>query len=130
MKNVILIHGINGIPKIFEWLKNELDSRNIKTILMSFPPLEGVIYENWAKILDEYKDEITEDSTIVCHSIGNEFIIKYLTENNLKVGTYIGLAGFADVFYNEGKDVLKDALHNMCEYLLEKVDEVQLPRKN
>ena len=32
------------------------------------------------------------------------------------------------VLDHEGKDVLKDALHNMCEYLLGKVDDVSIPQ--
>ena len=27
MKNVLLIHGFNGIPKIFEYFKEELEER-------------------------------------------------------------------------------------------------------
>ena len=32
------------------------------------------------------------------------------------------------VLGHEGHDVIKQALHNMCEYLLEKVDDVSLPQ--
>ncbi len=106
MKNIILIHGINGIPKIYTWLKSELCKTNIDVVMPVFPPQEGVIYEDWAKILDEYKNSIHDDSIVVCHSIGNEFFIRYLAERRLAVDTFISLAGFADVFYNEGKDTL------------------------
>ena len=44
MKNVILVHGYNGIPKIYEWLKNELEKLKYNVILPEFPPREGVIY--------------------------------------------------------------------------------------
>ena len=36
--------------------------------------------------------------------------IKYICKNNLKVGLYISLAGFADAFYVEGKDVLNKVI--------------------
>ncbi len=109
-KNVILIHGINGIPKMFEWLKNQLENEGIDVIMPSFPPQEGTIYEDWAKIFDQYIDSIQPGSIVVCHSIGNEFLIRYFSEKNFHVQTYIGLAGFAKTYYNDGKDVLNTAV--------------------
>ena len=110
MKNIILIHGINGTPKVFEWLKTELEKSGYEVIMPSFPIQEGAIYEKWKDVLNQYKDSINSDSVVVRHSIGNEFIIKYLAERHLKIDVYIGLAGFAEVFYNEGKDVLNAAV--------------------
>lgn len=109
-KNVILIHGINGIPKMFEWLKGRLEDEKIEVIMPSFPPQEGTVYEEWAKIFDQYVSNIHPGSIVVCHSIGNEFFIRYLVENDLRVHTYISLAGFAKTYYNEGKDVLNAAV--------------------
>ena len=45
---------------------------------------------------------------VIAHSIGNPMFIKYISENNLKVGKYISLAGFSKDYYNEGKDVLNE----------------------
>ena len=110
VRNVILIHGINGIPKMFEWLKSRLENEGIDVIMPSFPPQEGTIYEDWARIFDQYIDSIQPGSIVVCHSIGNEFLIRYFAEKNYKVRTYIGLAGFAKTYYNDGKDVLNAAV--------------------
>lgn len=110
MKHVVLIHGFNGIPKMYEWLRDQLAVDGVEVILPSFPPQEGVVYEKWAAILDDYADAINEDAIVVCHSIGNEFLIKYLCEKQLKAGAYIGLAGFADVFYREDKELLNRAV--------------------
>ena len=129
MKNVILIHGLNGAPKIFEWLKTELESINIKVTMPNFPPLKGVIYENWKEILDQYKTEIDSNTIIVCHSIGNEFAIKYFTENNLPIDTYIGLAGFAEVFYTEGKDILNKVVEKFLVTNQEKQQFISLCKK-
>lgn len=109
-KNVILIHGINGIPKMFEWLKGRLEDERIEVIMPSFPPQEGTVYEDWAKIFNQYIDKIKPGSTVVCHSIGNEFLIRYLADKNLKIHTYVSLAGFAKTYHNEGKDVLNAAV--------------------
>lgn len=112
MKNVILIHGYNGIPKIYEWLKNELEKLKYNVILPEFPPREGVIYEEWKKIFDQYRAYIDSDSIIVAHSIGNEFIIKYMNENDLNTKLYISLAGFLQYFEREDKQDLNRACKN------------------
>ena len=112
MKNVILIHGYNGIPKIYEWLKDELEKLKYNVILPEFPPREGVIYEEWKKIFDQYRPYIDSDSIIVAHSIGNEFIIKYMNENDLNTKLYISLAGFSQYFEREDKQDLNRACRN------------------
>lgn len=112
MKNVFIIHGINGIPKIALWLKDELQTLGVDVTLPNFPPQEGATYDNWSKVLDGYKNKISDNTIIICHSIGNEFIIKYLINNNLHIDTYISLAGFAEVFINEGRDVLNKVVEH------------------
>lgn len=112
MKNVILIHGYNGIPKIYEWLEKELKRIKYNVILPKFPPREGVIYEEWKKIFDTYQQYINSDSIIVAHSIGNEFIIKYMNENDLNIKLYISLAGFSQYFEWETKQDLNRACRN------------------
>lgn len=82
--NVFLIHGYNGIPKIYRWLEQELKKLGYNVIVPEFEPREGVTYENWKKVLNNYKKYINEESIIVAHSIGNEFVMKYFSENDLK----------------------------------------------
>ncbi|MGN1297469.1 MAG: alpha/beta hydrolase [Clostridia bacterium] len=110
MKNVILIHGYNGIPKIYEWLKEKLVQKGNLVIMPKFPTQEGVIYDIWKKIFDDYKNNINEETIVIAHSIGNEFLIKYLAENNINIKIYVSLAGFADSFENEEKEDLNRAI--------------------
>lgn len=121
MKNIILIHGYNGIPKIYEWLKEELTKLGYNVIVPEFPPREGVVYKSWKSILEKYKEQIKSDSVIVAHSIGNEFIIKYLNENNLDIDLYISLAGFLRYFETEGKEDLNRA----CKEFLATPNEIE-----
>lgn len=109
MKNVMIIHGYNGIPKVHKWLKQELELRGYKVIMPEFPPREGVIYDKWSKLLDIYKDNFNQETIVVAHSIGNEFIVKYLTKNNIKIKGYVSLAGFGEYFEWEGKEDLARA---------------------
>lgn len=112
MKNVILIHGYNGIPKIYNWLEENLKENGYEVIVPEFPPREGVIYSEWKYILNKYKKYFSKDTIVVAHSIGNELLIKYLFENNIEIGLYIGLAGFSKDFSCEGKEDLNRALKN------------------
>jgi len=110
MKNIIMIHGYNGVPRIYNWLKEELEEKQYFVIVPEFPTQEGVIYDVWKDIFKKYNKYINEETIIITHSIGNEFIIKYLAENNISAKLYIGLAGFANVFETEGKEDLNRAV--------------------
>ena len=113
MKNIVLIHGYNGVPKVYNWIEEEL-SKNQEynnIIIPKFPVAEGVIYENWKTIMDKYKGYLEKNTIVVAHSIGNEFLIKYLNENNINIGLYISLAGFAEYFYTENKADLNRAVN-------------------
>ena len=110
MKKVILVHGYNGIPPIYNWLEKELTSKGYKVIIPEFPTQEGVMYSKWKKIMDSYKQEINPNTIFITHSIGNEFLIKYLYENNININLCIGLAGFAREFKCENRDDLNRTL--------------------
>lgn len=108
MKNVLLIHGFNGIPQIFNYFKEELEKLGYNVILPEFPVREEITVEEYFKIFDKYKEYFNEDLIVVAHSIGNPMFVKYISKNNLKIGEYISLAGFSKDFFNEGKDVLNE----------------------
>ena len=108
MKNILLIHGFNGIPKIFQYFKEELQKSDYNVIMPEFPVREEITVEGYFEILDKYKEIFNENLIVVAHSIGNPMFIKYISKNRLKVGKYISLAGFSKDFFNEGKDVLNE----------------------
>lgn len=108
MKSVLLIHGFNGIPKIFEYFRKELETLGYNVIMPEFPVREEITVEGYFAILDKYKSYFNEKLIVVAHSIGNPMFIKYISKNGFKVGKYISLAGFSKDFLNEGKDVLNE----------------------
>ena len=108
MKNIILIHGFNGMPKIFEYFKIELEKRGYNVIMPDFPIREEITVEGYYRTFDKYKDIFNSNLIVIAHSIGNSMVIKYMYKNNLLAGKYISLAGFAKDFYNEGRDVLNE----------------------
>ena len=108
MKKVLLIHGFNGIPKIFEYFKIELEKKGYDVIMPDFPVREDITVEGYYKFFDKYKNVFNSNLIVVAHSIGNSMFIKYISKNNYKIGKYISLAGFSKYFYNEGKNVLNE----------------------
>lgn len=97
---------------MLDWLEKELKKLGYHVIIPEFPPREGVIYEEWKKIFDKYQQYIDSNCIIVAHSIGNEFIIKYMNENDLNIKLYISLAGFSQYFEWETKPDLNRACKN------------------
>lgn len=108
MKNVLLIHGFNGIPKIFEYFKEELEKKGYNVIMPNFPVREEITIDKFFKVFDEYRDFFNENLIVIAHSIGNPMFIKYISQNNYKIGKYISLAGFSKAYYNDGKDILNE----------------------
>lgn len=95
MLNYIILHGTGGEPKgnWFTWLKTEIEKRGYPVSLKQFPIGLGIQnYDSWAKVFGEY--EINEDTIIFAHSLAPIFVVKYLTENNLKIAKLVSVAGF------------------------------------
>ena len=110
MKNIILVHGYNGIPPIFSYFKVELEKRKYNVIIPEFPIRTDITIDGYIKVFENYKEYFDEESLVIAHSIGNPMFIKYISKNNLKINTYISLAGFTSLFYTEGKDDLNKVI--------------------
>ena len=98
MKNVIIIHSYNGDTKesFAPSIEKTCRENDIDYYFPNFPTRSEATYEAWEKVLDEYKEAglLNEDSIIIAHSLGTQFIIKYLAKNNINIDTYISVAGF------------------------------------
>lgn len=111
MKNAFIIHGFNGDTTYTfgPHLKSELEKRNYNVIMPHFPIRAEATYLGWSSILDQYKDLFDENTIIVCHSIGNPFIIKYISENKLRAKLYVSVAGFCKLFKVPDREDLNKA---------------------
>ena len=100
MKNVIIIHSYNRDTKdsLDSSIEKTCRNNNIDYYFPNFPTRSEATYGAWEKVLDEYRDKgiLNEDSIIIAHSLGTQFIIKYLARNNISIDTYISVAGFVD----------------------------------
>ena len=62
-------------------------------------------------------------------ALGNPMFIKYICKNDLKVGLYISLAGFAEAFCVDGKDVLNKVIEPLTISSEEKAKIINLINK-
>ena len=98
-ENYIVIHGSfsSSYNNWFPWIHETLTKQNKNIIVPSFPSgLEYQNYTNWSKVLNSYKDcgLINSNTTIIAHSIGSIFTIKYLLTSKIKIKKLISIAGF------------------------------------
>lgn len=107
MKNYFIIHGSfgNADEHYLPWLKAELEKTGAEVILPNFPiGIGNQNYENWAKVLDGFKDKISPDTVFVGRSLAPIFIVHYLLENNLKIRSLYSVSGFNGMIGNSEYD--------------------------
>ena len=97
MKKALIIHGWDGKKGFYDpnqptnsnanwfpWLSKQLMIRDIHTVAIEMPNSYYPEYEIWKKELERF--ELDKDTILIGHSCGASFIVRYLSENNVKVG--------------------------------------------
>lgn len=110
MKNILLVHGYNGIREVFHYFNKELSQKGYNVIMPEFPTRENITIEGYFEVFEKYEEYFNEDLIVVAHSIGNPMFIKYLTQSNLKAQAFIGMAGFGKAFVSVGREDLTKVL--------------------
>lgn len=103
MKTAILIHGYNDKSEYldtsrpspsndhwFPWLQRQLQ---LKGILAQTPDMPGFYepnYEGWKEMFERFN--LNEETILVGHSCGGGFLVRYLSENDVKVGKVVLVA--------------------------------------
>lgn len=104
MKNAILLHGKPGKDEYYDastpscsnyhwfpWLQKQLIVKDIKADTPEVPFAYDPQYELWVKEVERF--EIGPETTLVGHSCGGGFWVRYLSEHkDLKVGKVILVA--------------------------------------
>lgn len=124
-KNYFIIHGSYGNP-YKNWipsLKSQLSKRKLNCIVPSFTTPYKQDYESWSTILMSYFKigYITENTTLITHSLGGIFIAKFLIEHGIKIKKLITVAAFNNIQFDKDNDLynsfyIKDKeLKQICE---------------
>jgi len=97
MKKAILIHGWGNKQEFYDpkyptpsnshwfpWLSKQLMIHDIHAIAIEMPNSYYPEYEIWEKELERF--ELDPDTILIGHSCGSGFIVRYLSENDIRVG--------------------------------------------
>jgi Predicted esterase of the alpha/beta hydrolase fold len=114
MKKALLIHGWGtknefynqNIPTAsnchwFPWLSKQLMIRDIHTVALEMPDSYYPKYEVWKKELERF--ELDEETILIGHSCGGGFIVRYLSENNIKIGRVILVAPWLGISFDDSE---------------------------
>ncbi len=103
MRNALLIHGWNTKSEYYDisrptasndhwfpWLTKQLVVNDINTVSIEMPNGYYPQYEIWKHELERY--DITPETILIGHSCGGGFLVRWLSENNVKVGRVVLVA--------------------------------------
>lgn len=141
MRNAILVHGTcdkneyfdGNEPSLsnahwFPWLQKQLLVNNIFCQTPEMPDAHTPIYEKWKKEFERF--DINENTILMGHSCGGGFLVRWLTENKIKIDKLILVAPWLDPERSKTTDFFdfeidKDLLSrtNDCYLLISKDDD-------
>ena len=107
MKTAVIIHGYNDRSEYldvsrpaasndhwFPWVQRQLLLKGIEAQTPEMPGFYEPNYEKWKEMLERF--DLNEDTILVGHSCGGGFLVRYLSENNVKVGKVVLVAPWLD----------------------------------
>jgi len=107
MINAIIIHGLQSPKEYFDlgkpsasnahwlpWLQKQLLVRNILAQTPEMPEPYRPIYDMWRETFERYP--INESTVLVGHSLGGGFLLRWLSENKVKVDAVALIAPWLD----------------------------------
>jgi uncharacterized protein len=102
MKNAILIHGRpdrDEEPPFaekhwFPWIKRKLEDLGFSVVMQDMPDAKDPNYSKWKEAFEKYP--VNPDTTLVGHSCGGGFLVRWLSENKVKVGKVVLVAPWLD----------------------------------
>jgi predicted alpha/beta hydrolase family esterase len=107
MKNAIIIHGTcdkaeyfsDKYPSLsnshwFPWLQKQLLINNISTQTPEMPEAYSPDYEKWKREFEKF--DVNSETILIGHSSGAAFLIRWLSENKVKINKLILVAPWLD----------------------------------
>jgi len=108
MRNVIIVHGMPDEDEYYDplaqtmgnshfipWLQKQLQIKDIKVDVPEMPMAFMPEYEIWKQEFERF--DITTETVLVGHSCGAGFLVRWLSENNMKVAKCILVAPWMNV---------------------------------
>jgi len=114
MKNAIILHGMPSRKEYFNpgsqsqsnkhwlpWVQRQLILKGILAQTPELPEPYAPDYHKWLEVFEQFK--IGKETLLIGHSCGAGFLVRWLTENTIKVGKVALVAPFIDPNHNEVK---------------------------
>ncbi len=108
MKTAIILHGMPSKEEYFSteshaqsnkhwlaWVQGELVIHGIVAQTPEMPKPYEPVYEDWKNTFEQFP--INEDTLLIGHSCGAGFLVRYLSENKIKVGKVVLVAPWIDI---------------------------------
>ncbi len=99
MKKIYLIHGWGGHPNehFFPHLEKELNINGFEVIQPQMPNTDVPKIEEWVPFISKFVQFLDKDTYFVGHNISCQAILRYLENQNIKIGGAIFVAGWFDL---------------------------------
>lgn len=107
MKTAIILHGMPSKESYLRvdreaqsnshwlpWIQQQLLVNGVLAQTPELPEPYEPVYESWQSVFEKF--DINEDTILIGHSCGAGFLIRWLTENKVKVGKVVLVAPWMD----------------------------------
>lgn len=107
MKTAVIIHGYNDKGEYLDesrrapsndhwipWIQRQLLLKGIEAQAPEMPGFYEPRYEKWKETLERFTPD--ENTILIGHSCGGGFLVRWLSENNVRVGKVVLVAPWID----------------------------------
>ncbi|MDP3900854.1 MAG: alpha/beta hydrolase [bacterium] len=108
MKTAIILHGMPSKEEYFSpeggpsqhnkhwlpWIQHQLLLKGVLAQILELPEPYEPDYEKWRSVFEQFK--IDENTSLVGHSCGGGFLVRWLSENKVNVGRVALIAPWID----------------------------------
>ena len=118
IKKAIILHGMPSREEYFNpqgsqhnkhwlpWLQKQLSQNGIEASIPNFPEPYEPNYEKWKSVFEQF--EIDKDTLLIGHSCGGGFLVRWLSENNVKVHKVALIAPWIDPNHKFAPEMFSD----------------------
>ena len=112
MKTAIILHGKPSFEEYSDpiipspsnnhwlpWLQKQLLLNGTLAQTPELPAPYAPVYEGWRRVFEQFT--VDEDTALIGHSCGAGFLLRWLSENKVKVGKVALVAPFLDPNHNK-----------------------------
>ena len=107
MKTAIIFHGKPSKEEYFNpnrdsqsnshwlpWIQEQLLLRGVLAQTPELPVPYEPVYEDWKRVFERF--DVNEDTLLIGHSCGGGLLVRWLSENKIKVGKVVLVAPWLD----------------------------------